>query len=1114
MTLLHLATRGLRFYWRTHLALAAAVAVACAVLTGALAIGDSVRGTLALRLQERLGQVHWALVSGDRFFRAGLVEDLADDLGSPVVPILQIQGLAANPDGTRRANAVQVLGVDDRFFRIGPGTGHQVPEGLSGEGVFLNRALAERLAVGQGDTVLLRMDRPEKLSGDMPLSPDSDRTVAARLTVQALLEPGQFGDFRAAATSGPVLNAFVSLSWLQDQVDRTGRVNGLLVAGAADGPRLHEAIRRRWLLADAELDLRTLRDHGMLELRSPRVFLDRAVTEAAMAAGRRETGVLTYLVNRIQVRDRSTPYSMVAAVSRSGPYQGLFPTGGGDQGIVINQWLAEDLGAAVGDEINLTYFLSGSGRRLIEETTRLRVSGIVPMEGPTADPNLMPEFPGLAGEKNCRDWDPGIAIDLDRIRPKDEEYWDQYGGTPKAFVTLSAGQSMWANRFGDLTAVRWPIQDNSESDLSAEILSRIDPGAMGLTFHPVREQGQKSATQGTDFGPLFLGLSLFLIGAAVVLVGLLFVFSVEARASQIGTLLALGLDRSVVRRLLLWEGGIVAVVGAVTGTVLGLAYTRALIWGLSSIWRGAVASEPIRFFVRPASLATGAGIGLVTALIVMAWTLRGQVRHTAHQLLTGATAKTGQRFGSWATLALRASGLGVLCTILMVTFWGGGAGRGAPAAGVFFAAGVVLLASGLCAAGSLLRLIADHGEAPGLTLAGLAMRSAARRPGRSLAVIAMLACAVFMVIAVGANRRDLGSDPADRRSGTGGFSLMAQTTVPILQDLNTAAGRKAMGLDDTVLADTAIVQVRAAAGEDASCLNLNRAQRPTLLGVDPNRMRDRFTVRQLLGRDVGHAGQRAGRRTDEDAWPLLEQDLGPDVVPAIGDHATVFWGLGLSVGDQMEYTDDQGRRFSVQIVGVLANSVLQGNLVVSERAFLDRFPSKAGYSLFLVDVPEHRASAVSDHLSGRIADLGMSVESTADRLAAFARVEATYLAVFMALGGLGLVLGTVGLALVVLRNLLERRGELAMMRAVGLYRATLVKMAFFEHWGLLVAGLVVGAGSAFIAIGPAVRPGPDQLPVGQLGATLAAIALSGAIWVALACVLALRGRIWDAIRGE
>ena len=62
--------------------------------------------------------------------------------------------------------------------------------------------------------------------------------------------------------------------------------------------------------------------------------------------------------------------------------------------------------------------------------------------GMAADPSLMPAFPGLADTENCRDWEPGIPIEVDRIRDIDEEYWDEHRGTPKAFVELGTGQGL------------------------------------------------------------------------------------------------------------------------------------------------------------------------------------------------------------------------------------------------------------------------------------------------------------------------------------------------------------------------------------------------------------------------------------------------------------------------------------------------------------------------------------------------------------------------------------------------------------------------------------------------------------------------------------------------
>ena len=107
-----------------------------------------------------------------------------------------------------------------------------------------------------------------------------------------------------------------------------------------------------------------------------------------------------------------------------------------------------------GEAVTLSYYVVDSGSRLVERTNSFRVRGIVPLKGIYVDRTLMPEFPGLAKAESTHDWDAGFPL-VHRIRDKDEAYWKAYRGTPKAFVTLQAGQKMWGNRFGNLTAVRW-----------------------------------------------------------------------------------------------------------------------------------------------------------------------------------------------------------------------------------------------------------------------------------------------------------------------------------------------------------------------------------------------------------------------------------------------------------------------------------------------------------------------------------------------------------------------------------------------------------------------------------------------------------------------------------
>jgi ABC-type antimicrobial peptide transport system permease subunit len=322
--------------------------------------------------------------------------------------------------------------------------------------------------------------------------------------------------------------------------------------------------------------------------------------------------------------------------------------------------------------------------------------------------------------------------------------------------------------------------------------------------------------------------------------------------------------------------------------------------------------------------------------------------------------------------------------------------------------------------------------------------------------------------------------------------------------MNGEAGRKALGLDPRGLANVEAVQFRVREGDDASCFNLNRAQQPRLLGVDPKELarRGAFTFTEVV------------TDADETGWDLLDMDLDTGVVPAVGDYPTVFWALGKNIGEELEYSDEKGRTLRVRIVGMIESSILQGSLVIDENEFTARFPSVDGYGVFLIDAPADAVESISNELSSALRDYGLVLTPAAERQAAFGAVENTYLSIFMVLGGLGLVLGSIGLGLVVLRNMLERRGELAMLRAVGFDKARLKRMVFYEHGGLMLAGLVCGVFAAVIAVIPALQSPGGAVPYLSLGATVLLIAASGAIWVWIAAGLALRGHLLDALRVE
>ena len=399
---------------------------------------------------------------------------------------------------------------------------------------------------------------------------------------------------------------------------------------------------------------------------------------------------------------------------------------------------------------------------------------------------------------------------------------------------------------------------------------------------------------------------------------------------------------------------------------------------------------------------------------------------------------------------------------------------------VFFGAGALLLCAGILLTRALLGKLASTGVMARSVMA-IGIRGAARRPGRSLTTIAVLASGIFIVVAVGAFREDPLSHAGERSSGTGGFAFFGQSTLPVYEPIEGA------------------VALRFNGGDDASCLNLNRAQQPAFLGVHPGQ----FAARKAFTFIDGKGG-----------WDALNQPQADNAVPAIGDEATTRWGLGKSVGETLSCTDGQGNEFRVRIVGVIANSVLQGSLIISDKNFVQRFPSVAGKRVFLIDALQNNTKEISEKWMSAFDGRGLELVPAWRRLAEFQAVESSYIGIFEALGGLGLLLGSAGLGIVVMRNVFERRGELALLLAVGFQPRSVRWLVVCEHWFLVILGVGIGGIAAAVAVLPSVlSPGVHASPVGPV-MTLGFLAGLGIAWSWLAAWLALRGPLLDALRNE
>ena len=1057
MTSARYILRSLLHYRFAYLGVLAGAVLGATVLLGALFAGDSVKKSLQQIGANRTGQATHLLAGGDRFFREELAAHVAAAAQARVAPVLLARGTAAPASGQTVVNQVQLIGVTGAFWELAP-TPTAVALDAAKSAVAVNDTLARRLGIKIGDTLIVRLQKPGIVAGSAPVAGAESTLQAIRCTVTAVVGDASFGRFSLDTTQVPSPSVFLPISMLQESLEQAGRANVLLIDAAESTTDLNRVVETTVRLPDYGLALTWNEKAESFAVTSNRVFLDPELANAITSVLPAAQPVLSYLVNEFRVGDKATPYSIATATtSVAAPF---LPLNLGPRDIVLNDWLADDLAARVGDEVSLKYFQTGTGGSLVEQSATFRVHSVVPLAGLAADSSWMPDFPGISNVDSPGDWDPGLPLDLSRIRGQDDRYWENHRGTPKAYLSIEAGREIWSTRWGRYTALRISFPREREAELADTILRALRPGMNQLQLRDFRANAEEAARSPVDFGGLFVGMSFFLIIAALGLVAMLLQFSLLQRNREDALLGAVGLPSRQLLRWRLSEGFVILLVGCVLGLPLAALYTRGILRYLESIWAGQGAGETFLFAAQPASIVAGGGAFLLLSMLAIWWAIRKQTRST----LSIRLASQAEEIASPAKVR-RSSRIMLLVTLVIGAIALALSGRGLPAQGAFYLAGFALLAAGiaLCRGWMATSVPADR-DAPldARYLGGLNVKA---RRSRSLTVVGLIATAVFMVLSVSSFRKNVGDGWRERNSGTGGFSFWMETTAA----LNPARDGLAGGFElfESQAAQLGeIVPLRAGVGDNANCFNLNTTSQPQLLAVDAARLAALGAFRLKVPAHADSEGS---------AWNVLRDAKASGAIPAVVDENTLLWALKRKVGDVLVYQDESGRPFEVEIVGTLPDSILQGYLILDEERFLKKFPSNAGYSRFLIDAREAgELPALRNRLETSSRDVGGRVEITRDVLAAFHQIENTYIAIFTVLGSLGVVLGSLGLAIVVARNLRERRGEFAVMTAIGIPRGVLGRMVFSEFGRLVLWGIAIGTVASAIA----VFPSATSLPAG------------------------------------
>lgn len=1048
-----LVLKSLVYYRRANLALLLSAALTCMVTTGALLLGDSIKHSLNSISRNRIGQIEWVLNSGSIFFRSELATQINGTLTSRAAAIIHLPVIASSRGGQWRSNQSHVTGVDSNFFKLSP-NGQALS--LQPNEAFINEKCAEQLQVGINDTLTLRINDPTGLPQDAPFAPEPN-VIAVRVTIKRILSKEDFGNFSLKINPSQPTNVFLNRDFLAERLQQPGRANMIVIPPVGRPPlsaaAINQALHTHWQLDDTPLKIVDHQQPTGLDLRSQDVFLPAWLNNKIAQAMPEARPIFTYFVNRLSSNEQVTPYSMVSATHKL--KLATVPAGQ----IIISDWLADDLTIKINDTLNLSYYVIGSNRQLQTRQTSFQVKSIFPIQSLADGRSYMPDFPGLSEAGNCRDWQPGIPIDLDQIRDKDEIYWDDYRGTPKAFINLEQAQQLWGNQFGDLTA--WRFVHQPRAQLADAIKQLISPFEFGISLVPIKQQSRQSAQESIDFSQLFLGLSFFMVLAGLLLIAMFFSYYVDSRQRDIMALQAIGYPRNLIIKLFFMEGLLVALLGALLGLGLSLGYNHLLLIGLKTIWFDAVRTTDLSISVQSSTII----MGLISSLLfsgLAVWLTLGRL----FQRAIAAQQDHGQPLLLPGWLKPLNLGLWLLIILLIVYQL---SSQSSLSIILFVGLGLLLIINSLLSLALWLNHLARSQPNQQVSRWSIGILSINRRLKESLGIITLLALGIFMVVAVSANRQNESLIARDRASGTGGYQLFATTTYPITKDLTTASGKTYFGLDQALLPETGLIPMRLHAANDASCLNIHRTLSPNIVGLNPQPFIDQqaFTFARVADEFKSHT---------ENPWTLLHAQL-EEAIPAIADQTVIQWGLGKQVGDIITVSNEQGRPIQLKLVAGLANSIFQGYVLISEENFLQLFPSNAGDQLVLVDQSSQPVSVIKQALARALINQGIAITGTAERLAEFSSVQNTYLSIFLMLGGLGLMLSTIGLAVLLARHLITRRGELALLSAIGYTKSMIKRMIMAEYVVLVLGGVLIGGTAGLVAVLPLLAVPGNQVPL-------------------------------------
>jgi ABC-type antimicrobial peptide transport system permease subunit len=1145
---MRIALRNLRGLSKMNLALLSATCVSTIVITGSLIAGDSLRESITNAAYENLSEVD-EIATSYRLLNASVLTGLSEDESfmdevDHLSPLIHMRGIVEDPTTGARTQTAYVIGFDYTFLAFGDMIsldGTKLDYSLAENEVYLNEVLADEIGAGKGDRVNISFSKLDQTFEAIFLGDQEKTNLKVQLIVRDVIRAESLGRFQLNANRNPPQNIYVSLESLQKVLGTQDSVNMILVSNNGDvkegvescevvSSNLENALDEVVGYKDAGFKLIRNPEKGYLKLEAGDVFFsydyyELLSTSSALDDLDSASPIITYFWNSLSLENRLVPYSTVTAFDSDLDEKfGLFTINGTSEKIsgelekneiIINNWTADRLQAKIGDVVSMNYSMMDDFYNIRYVTEDFTIKYIVAMEGKANDSMLMPDFPGIEGASTVLDWDPPFSVDLTLITDEDEKYWEDFKGTPKAFISLEAGAELWDTDIGNITQIRLLPKDSNLSALMQQVEGVLDDyvgmGEASLQVRSVKLDAINSA-EGTDiFTGMFLAFSAACIMAAVVLIILLIKLRIESRSSEIGILRAIGFKIGAVNHIFLLEGTILSIIGGFFGVILGFLFGIFLIGGMNTFWSAIVEGSPVVFYFTPDSLVVGFTSGIIISIITMILTLRFEGRKTVIESLRKISQVKEKKKGlilpmlafflglaAFASLpvmgmelksqiGLFALGFGPLLLIYSISQlhftrsgrnidnWAGSAIvvitlflmlyfiETVSLMELFFLSGFLLLCGFLLMFYHSLmkveRTSFDEVEKIKVLkgkrwLFELARKNVARRPTRTMFMAILFSLTLFVLVSLTINLQGamIDVEMAVKESG-GSYHIMGESTTPIFANLADETSREGSNIQSMVFEDLEVEQFKTKGDVGGTCSNLNRIANPRIIGANESFFNDNTFV--FISTEDGGS--------EDDPWSMLKDSSKEGEVPAVGDYNTIVWILGLDVGSTIPVVDEAGETVDLKIVGIIGNSIFQGSLIIWDEYFDELYPTNNGFQLFLFRSNEKDIRPQMIELESALSRYGFDAFSVESVVVENILIENTYISIFQVILIFGLIIGTLGFGIVASRNMMERIREIGILRAIGFSKELVLRILVLENSYVILCALAIGTVSGILA---------------------------------------------------